>query len=278
MLRSTHEGMSDVTPRLSFDRLAAIFDDQRSLPPSAVEAMHGVFGELVDDGLRSLIEPGAGTGRIAIPALAAGFRVTALDISPPMLAVLESRLAAVPEIAEQCEVAVGDATTLCFDDATFDVGVLAQVLYLIPEWRSALDELTRVVRPGGRIVLVQERTTMTHVLRQWAAAWIEATTRVGNDVLPQEPKDVVAATALSERVGAVSERVLATWSFGQPVGKAIDGLDRMRPLYESLCDDAWDAALAIFRDWRVSSGLVDDAWLGGTVALTFVSGIVPVSR
>ncbi len=270
--------MPDVAPRLSFDRLAAIFDDQRSLPPSAVAAMQRAFAEMGDDGLRSLIEPGAGTGRIAIPALAAGLRVTALDISPPMLDALESRLATVPEIAARCEVVVGDATSLCFDDATFDVGVLAQVLYLIPEWGSALDELKRVVRPGGRVVLVQERTAMSPALRAWDAAWVEATTRVGHEVVPQEPDDVVAVKALSGRVDTVSERELATWSFGQSVETAIAGLDRMRPLYESLPDAAWDAALTVFRGWRASSGLADDTWLGGTVTLTFVSGVVPVSR
>src|SRR5690606_4587873 len=128
------------------------------------------FAELLDTGLATLIEPGAGTGRLAIPALAAGFRVTALDISAPMLAVLARRLAAAPELRGRCEIIIGDAVALPFADDSFDAGALAQVLYLIPDWERALDELVRVVRPGGRVLLVQERTAMSPALTAWDAA------------------------------------------------------------------------------------------------------------
>lgn len=260
--------------RLSFDRLAAIFDDQRALPPPALAALHLTFTQLVDMGVTTLVEPGAGTGRIAIPALAAGMHVAALDISEPMLDVFRDRLAHVPRLATRCELLVGDAVALPFGPDRFDAGVLAQVLYLIPDWERALDELVRVVKPGGRVMLVQERTTMSPALQRWDAAWCEATDRSGYTPIPQIPDDLAAVAALGERTSRVAETALASWPFGQSVSDALAGLDCMRTLYESLSDDAWEEALLAFREWYGASGLNESTQLDGNVTLTLVSGTV----
>lgn len=266
------------TPRLSFDRLAAIFDDRRALPPDALTALHNVFAAMVDGGLRTLIEPGAGTGRIAIPALAAGFRVTALDISAPMLEVLKQRLDAIPELRDRCEIVPGDATALSFDDDSFDAAVLAQVLYLIPAWEGALDEAVRVVRPGGRVLLVQERTALSPALTAWDAAWRKAVEAAGHRHIPQVPGDEEAVGALAERTASLRIDPLASWAFGQSVADALAGLGRLRPLYPDLDDAAWAAAVDAFRRWHAASGLDAAASLSGTVTLTLVSGTVPSDR
>lgn len=269
--------MPDGTPRLSFDRLAAIFDDRRALPPVGLAALHDAFAALVDDGLRTLIEPGAGTGRIAIPALAAGFRVTALDISTPMLGGLAEHLGAIPELRGRCEIATGDATALPFAEDAFDVAVLAQVLYLIPAWERALDEAIRVVRPAGRMLLVQERTAMSPELTRWDAAWRDAVERAGHPPIPQVPSDDEAAEALGERTVGLRVDSPASWEFGQTVGEALAGLDRLRPLYPDLDDAAWDETLDAFRRWHAASSLDDATLLAGTVTLTLVAGVVPGS-
>lgn len=259
---------------LSFDRLAAIFDDQRALPPPALAALHLTFTKLVDAGVTTLAEPGAGTGRIAIPALATGMHVTALDISDPMLDVFRDRLDHAPQLAARCELLVGNAVALPFGSDRFDAGVLAQVLYLIPDWERALDELVRVVKPGGRVMLVQERTTLSPGLQRWDAAWREATARAGYKPVPQIPDDLAAVAALDERTSGVTETALASWSFGQSVHEALAGLDRMRTLYESLSDDAWVETLLAFGEWYGASGLNESTQLDGTVTLTLVSGTV----
>lgn len=264
--------------KLSFDRLAEVFDNQRTLPPSAGRALHGAFGHLVDGGMRTLIEPGAGTGRIAIPALAAGLRVTALDVSEPMLDALRQRLKHLPELADRCQIVTGDAVSLPFADDSFDVGLLAQVLYLIPSWPRAMDEVVRVVRPGGRVLLLQERTQVSPELRQWDAAWRDATARAGHRPIAQDPDDLMAVAALVEQARDVTETALASWAFGQTVVAALDGIERMRPLYDTLSDDAWNDAVSSFRDWQARSGLRQEDRLDGTVTLTLVSGEVPHRR
>jgi SAM-dependent methyltransferase len=47
----------------------------------------------------------------------------------------------------------GDATKLPFRDDCFDIIVSGECLQYVPEWRRALDEMQRVLRPGGRLVL-----------------------------------------------------------------------------------------------------------------------------
>lgn len=261
--------------RLSFDRLAAIFDDQRALPDDALAALRDAFVAMVDSGFRTLIESGAGTGRIAIPALAAGFRVTASDISSPMLDVLRARLATIPELRDRCEIVTCDAAALPFANGAFDVAVLAQVLYLIPDWERALDQAIRVVRAGGRVVLVQERTTMSPALAAWDAAWRDTVARAGHRPIPQVPTDDEAAEALGTRCVDLRVDALASWEFGQTAGEAFAGLHRLRPLYPDLHDAAWEAAIAAFRRWHAASDLDDAVRLAGTVTLTLVSGSVP---
>lgn len=93
------------------------------------------------------LEIGIGTGRFALPLARSGVRITGVDISREMLRRLAEKSAGV-----SIPVAIADATHLPFADGTFGAGLAAHVLHLIPEWRTAVAELVRVVRPGGKIV------------------------------------------------------------------------------------------------------------------------------
>ena len=70
-----------------------------------------------------------------------------------MLAVLEGRIRqADGEIA--IEYLQSDVTALPFADGTFDLAVIVHLLYFIPEWRRAVEEITRVVRADGPLLLM----------------------------------------------------------------------------------------------------------------------------
>jgi hypothetical protein len=116
---------------------------------------------------------------------------------------------------------------------------------------------------------------MSPALTAWDAAWRDAVDRAGHRPMPQVPSDDRAAAALGERTVDLRIEPLASWEFGQAAGDALAGLDRLRPLYGSLDDPAWDDALATFRRWHAASGLDTAARLDGTVTLTLVSGTVP---
>ena len=129
---------------MAFDRAAEFYDATRTLPPetlaAALEAIVGLAG---DRG--RLLEIGVGTGRIALPLAAAGLDVTGVDLSFPMVSKLLQKSGG----PTACRVALADATHLPFAEATFGAGLGVHVLHLIGDWRRAVAELVRVVRPGG---------------------------------------------------------------------------------------------------------------------------------
>ena len=99
-----------------------------------------------------VLEVGVGTG-IALPHYKRDHRVTGFDLSPDMLVragkrVAEKNLDNVVALLEM------DAANLTFGDATFDVAVAMFVMTVVPDPHRVLAEMARVVRPGGRIVVV----------------------------------------------------------------------------------------------------------------------------
>jgi len=121
---------------LSFDRVAAVYDETRSLAP---RAMSRVLAVLVDElhGKR-VLEVGVGTGRYAVPLQKSGIRVVGVDISRKMV---EFGLA-----KGLRDVVFADAARLPFASGSFDVGTTNHVLHLIPDWRDVLKEIARVTR------------------------------------------------------------------------------------------------------------------------------------
>lgn len=98
---------------------------------------------------QALLDVACGTGVAAITAARAGATVTGLDLTPELLAHARQNasLAGVPGIVWQ----EGDAESLPFPDAAFDV-VLSQFGHMFaPRPDVAIKELLRVLKPGGRI-------------------------------------------------------------------------------------------------------------------------------
>jgi ubiquinone/menaquinone biosynthesis C-methylase UbiE len=128
----------------SFDRAAPFYDRTRGLPAEATARVTELLaGELTGRGC--CLEIGIGTGRIAWPLHEAGLTMTGIDLSRPMMSVLVAKAGRrVP-----FPLAQADATSLPFADHRFGAAIASHVFHLIPEWRRALTEMTRVVRPGG---------------------------------------------------------------------------------------------------------------------------------
>jgi SAM-dependent methyltransferase len=135
--------------RVAFDRVADRYDETRGLSPEAERAV----AELLEPELavrKPCLEIGVGTGRIALPLARAGVPIVGMDLSVPMLARLRGKAG-----GRRIPLVLGDATALPFAEAAFGSGLVAHVLHLIPDWRGALTELLRVVRPGGVLLVLQ---------------------------------------------------------------------------------------------------------------------------
>jgi SAM-dependent methyltransferase len=102
----------------------------------------------------SLLDVGCGIADVALALaddLAPGGRIAGIDASGAMLAVAAARTSGAPV---PITYDIGDATALALDDATFDACRSERMLQWVPEPATAVAEMVRVVRPGGRISLI----------------------------------------------------------------------------------------------------------------------------
>ena len=120
---------------------------------------------------------GCGTGQVSESLAPFVRRVIAVDESSAMLAAARKRLAG----ADNVDIRTGSLESLPIDDGELDAAVVFLVLHYIADPASALSELRRVVRPGGRILLVDmmphEREDFRHQMGHVWAGFSE------NDVL-----------------------------------------------------------------------------------------------
>ncbi|MCB1533724.1 MAG: methyltransferase domain-containing protein [Rhodoblastus sp.] len=99
-----------------------------------------------------VLDVGVGTG-LELPMFSRTTRLVGVDLSEPMLRraqdrVTKERLGNVEGLIKM------DAMNLAFPDASFDCAVAPFVLTVVPDPHATLNELARVTRPGGEIVLV----------------------------------------------------------------------------------------------------------------------------
>lgn len=109
--------------------------------------------ELILDMLRPsrgerILDAGCGTGIFTRDVIAAGAQVVGLELSFPMLVRAGEKLSRTPFLMVQ-----GDMSALPFADHVFDKSVSVTAIEFIKDARGAVDELFRVTRPGGLIVV-----------------------------------------------------------------------------------------------------------------------------
>jgi SAM-dependent methyltransferase len=98
----------------------------------------------------SLLDVATGSGNVSIPAAKLGATVTGLDLTPKLLDAQRERAAAEGVTVELVE---GDAEELPFDADSFDSVTSCFGVMFAPRQRVAAEELVRVTRPGGTIVV-----------------------------------------------------------------------------------------------------------------------------
>jgi phosphatidylethanolamine/phosphatidyl-N-methylethanolamine N-methyltransferase len=100
----------------------------------------------------SVLIVGCGTG-LDFEFVPPGVSVDAVDVSPAMAQRAGRRAA---ELLPAARVQVMDATSLDFPDAAFDAVVLHLILAVLPEPAACVAEVARVLRPGGRAVVLDK--------------------------------------------------------------------------------------------------------------------------
>lgn len=98
-----------------------------------------------------VLEIAVGTGR-NFPHYPRDIRVTGIDLSPNMLEIARRRAR---ELGFEADLRLGDAQDVDFGDESFDTVVCTLSLCSIPDARRAVAEVRRVLRPGGRFLLLE---------------------------------------------------------------------------------------------------------------------------
>jgi ubiquinone/menaquinone biosynthesis C-methylase UbiE len=123
--------------------------DQLHINRALVEALAPVAGE-------HILEVGCGSGvlcRPVAPCVAPGGKITGVDISSEFLKLAQG-YAASADLSNLIQWGASQAEFLPFQDASFDGVFAARLLLHVSEPQLVLNELVRVVRPGGRVVVM----------------------------------------------------------------------------------------------------------------------------
>jgi demethylmenaquinone methyltransferase/2-methoxy-6-polyprenyl-1,4-benzoquinol methylase len=104
----------------------------------------------------SVLDVATGTGDVAIAFArrTRAARVVGLDPSSGMLEVGRGKVAEA-DLANRVDLLEGDALALPFPDASFDVVTIAFGLRNLPDYEQGLAEMTRVLKPGGRLAVLE---------------------------------------------------------------------------------------------------------------------------
>jgi demethylmenaquinone methyltransferase/2-methoxy-6-polyprenyl-1,4-benzoquinol methylase len=126
-----------------------------------------------------ILDVATGTGMVAFALADHGAEVVGLDQSEAMLGAAQQRLNSSPQFTSRLRFIRGQAERLPFADAEFDALTFTYLLRYVDDRAATMRELARVVKPGGRIGMVEFGVPGRPRLR---ALW-RVQTRVGLPVL-----------------------------------------------------------------------------------------------
>src|SRR5918997_1100293 len=134
--------------RLAYNRIAGEYDEYVGYVEKYLlgDGRYWVCAQAVGD----VLEIGVGTGR-NLPYYPNDARLTGVDLNSAMLTIARRRAA---NLGRAVDLRLGDAQALDLPDSRFDTVVATLALSSIPDYRRAVAEARRVLRPGGRFIVL----------------------------------------------------------------------------------------------------------------------------
>jgi demethylmenaquinone methyltransferase/2-methoxy-6-polyprenyl-1,4-benzoquinol methylase len=163
--------------RRMFDRIAPVYDTMNRVMTAGLDRRWRTV--TLDATVRSgdrVLDACCGTGDLAIGARRRGAQVTGLDFSPRMLERARRKDGGVEWVQ-------GDALALPFADGSFDAATVGFGVRNVADLEGGLRELRRVLRPGGRLGIL-EITTPRGALAPFYRVWFDRIVPLLGKVLP----------------------------------------------------------------------------------------------
>ncbi|VXB62413.1 class I SAM-dependent methyltransferase [Pseudoclavibacter sp. 8L] len=190
-----------------FDRVSKKYDETNDILSMGnaarwrVQTRHAIAPQPGE----KILDVAAGTGTVSKVLADAGAKVTALDFSAGMIEEGKRIHGANPNI----DFVQGDATKLPFDDNTFDASTVSFGLRNVQQPKIALQEMLRVTKPGGRLVIAEFSTPPQALIRTGYRAYMQIAMPTIVKLVSSDPE---AYTYLNESIIAwPAQRELASW-------------------------------------------------------------------
>lgn len=121
---------------------------------------------------QTVADIGCGEGDLTLLLVRFAKRVTAVDLSAQMLRVVQER-SEEAGVARRVTVAQGDLEKLPLESGSMDAAFVSQVLHHAARPEKALAEAARILKPGGRLILLDlARHDQEWVRSEWADQWL----------------------------------------------------------------------------------------------------------
>ena len=145
----------------ALDDLEDMFRMRRHLPGAEMP-----LGDLAG---KQVLEIGPGSGGHSALFARHGATVTAIDITGERARATDAKFRLLGDLAAGCHAMQGDSEHLPFDDASFDIVYSNGVLHHTTDTEAALAEVHRVLKPGGRAVIMLYCKSSWHY---WINMWL----------------------------------------------------------------------------------------------------------
>lgn len=124
------------------------------------------IAQLKDLQPKSILDVATGTGDFALEAMSLNpDKITGVDISVGMLELGKEKIAK-KKLSDKIEMVVGDSENLPFEDNTYDAATVAFGVRNFENLQKGLSDINRVLRPGGKLVVLELSTPKKFPIRQ----------------------------------------------------------------------------------------------------------------
>lgn len=229
---------------MSFTRVAAAYDRTRYHPPEVSGRIATAIVEAVERAGPNdprFIEIGVGSGRVAMPIVARGYRYVGVDVSEEMLAQFRAKFAGV---STKVSLIVADARNLPVRKGEFDAAIAVHVLHLVEPWEGAVKELIRVVRPGGVIIEgwdeIRDFGVEAEINEKWKQLLRDFKVRIPEGRRRKRAREVAKFLRAYGQVG--KEQLVAEWTQDRTPRDALEGIA------DRLYSHTWDIPSPVHRE------------------------------
>lgn len=185
------DGSSTDRVRAVYDRLADHYDRGMGLMNRLVK-LEQARGWIAWRACGVTLEIGVGTG-LNVPYYGNDVVLTGIDVSPAMLAQARKRA---DDLGREMSLREADVETLAFPDSSFDTVVFGLCLCSVPDDRRAVEEAARVLKSGGRLLLLEHVRSPKRSVSFLQRLLDPLSVRFQADHLTREPLDHVRAAGL----------------------------------------------------------------------------------